>query len=130
MPPLHQQRVDLERIVGRWQEALAAWQANGTDRDRDSAILRFELSYEVAWKHLQALAREQGLESAGPRQAFEHAFRLGWIDDEVAWSEAMIARNQAVHVYREVWAQDLAERLPALHAAFVRLLRRLPPLAS
>ena len=65
-----QQRNDLEAIVGRWREALAAWQLTGSDRDRDSAILRFALAYEVAWKHLQWLVREQGLESNGPRQAF------------------------------------------------------------
>jgi nucleotidyltransferase substrate binding protein (TIGR01987 family) len=127
MSPLHQQRIDLTSVVGRWREALAAWQTQGSDRDRDSAILRFELAYEVGWKHLQGLAREQGLESAGPRQAFENAFRLGWIEDEVIWREVLTARNQAIHVYREAWAQALAERLPGLHAAFARLLERLPP---
>ena len=48
MSPLHQQRVDLINVVGRWREALSAWQSPGSDRDRDSAILRFELAYEVA----------------------------------------------------------------------------------
>jgi len=124
---LSQQRADLRNVLKRWQEALAAWQAGGSDRDRDSAILRFELAYEVAWKHLQTLAREQGLESAGPRQALENAFRLGWIDDEVTWSEAIRLRNLAVHVYREEAAQALAEKLPLLQAAFVRLVDRLPP---
>lgn len=126
MSPVRQQRTDLTNVVGRWGEALAAWQAHGSDRDRDSAILRFELAYEVAWKHLQTLARGQGFDSGGPRQAFEQAFRLGWIEDEVVWREVLTARNQAIHVYREAWAQSLAERLPALHTAFVQLLARLP----
>ena len=41
MSLLQQQRVDLERVLGRWQEALVAWRATSSDRDRDSAILRF-----------------------------------------------------------------------------------------
>ena len=123
-----QQRNDLEAIVGRWREALAAWQLTGSDRDRDSAILRFELAYEVAWKHLQWLIREQGLESNGPRQAFENAFRLGWIDDEVLWNDAIKARNLAIHVYREIFAIELATELPRLHAGFEVLITRLPPL--
>ena len=45
-----QQRNDLEAIVGRWREALAAWHLTGSDRDRDAAILRFEQAYEVALK--------------------------------------------------------------------------------
>lgn len=127
MSLIRQQRSDLESVVVRWQEALAAWQSTGSDRDRDSAILRFELAYEVAWKHLQTLVREQGLESAGLRQAFESAFRLGWIEDDVVWAEAIKARNLAVHVYREALAQQLAEKLPPLHAAFRELLNKLPP---
>jgi nucleotidyltransferase substrate binding protein (TIGR01987 family) len=123
---LRQQRIDLENILARWQEALIAWRTTGSDRDRDSAILRFELAYEVMWKHLQALAREQGLESAGPRQAFENAFRLGWIEDEVIWVEAIQARNRAVHVYREALAQSLGEKLVPLHTAFVQLVKKLP----
>jgi len=39
---LQQQRFDLERILGRWHEAIEAWRTTGSDRDRDSAILRFE----------------------------------------------------------------------------------------
>jgi nucleotidyltransferase substrate binding protein (TIGR01987 family) len=127
MSLLQQQRIDLESILGRWQEALTAWPATGSDRDRDSAILRFELAYEVMWKHLQALTREQGLESNGPRQAFENAFRLGWIEDEFIWAEAMKARNIAVHVYRDAFAQELGAKLAPLHAAFMQLFRKLPP---
>ena len=121
-----QQRNDLEAIVGRWREALAAWHLTGSDRDRDAAILRFELAYEVAWKHLQLLTREEGLESNGPRQAFENAFRLGWIDDEVLWNDAIKARILAIHVYRESFAIELAAELPRLYAGFAGLITRLP----
>ena len=103
-----------------------AWRATASDRDRDSAILRFELAYEMMWKHLQTLTREQGLESNGPRLAFENAFRLGWIEDEVIWAEAIGARNITVHVYRENFAQELGGRLPPLHAAFMQVLKKLP----
>jgi nucleotidyltransferase substrate binding protein (TIGR01987 family) len=107
---------------------MAAWQLTGSDRDRDAAILRFKLGYEVAWKYLQWLTREEGLESNGPRQAFENAFRLVWIDDEVLWNDAIKARNLAIHVYREIFAIELAAELPRLHAGFERLISRLPPL--
>ncbi len=126
MSRLSQQRADLRRVLERWRQALTAWQVTRSDRDRDSAILRFELSFEITWKHLQGLAHEQGLASAGPRQAFENAFRLGWIEDEVAWADAIRLRNLAVHVYQEALADAVAEKLPALHEAFARLLDKLP----
>jgi nucleotidyltransferase substrate binding protein (TIGR01987 family) len=126
MSTLEQHRADAVRIVAAWGEALAAYAVTGSDRDRDSAILRFELAYEVAWKLLQRLVREQGLAATGPRQVFAAAFQLGWIEDEAAWFDIISARNLAVHVYREAAALALAAALPRHHAAFHSLLDRLP----
>ena len=126
MSTLEQSRTDFERIIVRWAEALAASARTGSDRDRDSAILRFELAYEVAWKLLQRMARLQGLEAAGPREAFSQAFKLGWIEDETAWFDIITARNFAVHVYHEASATALAAELPRHLATFQQLLARLP----
>ena len=125
MEPSDSVRGNLTRIVARWSEAVTAWQAGGHDRDRDSAILRFELAYEVAWKLLQRLAHAQGLASAGPRQAFAQAFQLGWIEDETVWFDILQARNQAVHVYRETAATALATELPRYLKAFEQLIEQL-----
>lgn len=126
MTTLERGRADLERIVAAWAEALAAYAATRSDRDRDSAILRFELSYEVAWKHLQRHAREHGLDAMSPREAFGRALQLGWIEDEAAWFDIIAALNLAVHVYRESNALALAAELPRHLAVFQRLLARLP----
>ncbi len=126
MSTLEQSRADFERIVVRWAEALAAGAKTGSDRDRDSAILRFELAYEVVWKLLQRMTRLQGLEAAGPREAFAQAFKLGWIEDETAWFDIITARNLAVYVYRESSATALAAELPRHLVTFQRLLAKLP----
>lgn len=99
------------QILAKWEESIECM-SGGTDRDRDSAILRFELAFEVIWKYIQQLVRENGLESNGPRHAFENAFKLGWIEDEVLFDEILKSRNTAVHVYREELARQLAARLP------------------
>ena len=92
-----------------------------TEFTRDSAILRFELAFEVGWKLLQILLREQGHEVNSPRQAFEHAFAVGWIRDEVIWDDIIRARNNAVHVYREADAEALFASLKRFHEAFEQL---------
>lgn len=88
---------------------------------RDSAILRFELTFEVAWKLIQASGREEGLDIKSPRQAFQEAFSLGWIDDEEIWFEIIKARNMATHVYRQKLAEELYSRLDSFYQAFERL---------
>ena len=109
---------DFEDILLRWQEVLKQPES---DIIRDSAILRFELTYEVAWKLVQLLAREQGYEVNSPRQAFQRAFTLGWVSDEEIWVDIIRARNTATHVYRQEYAEALYRELGKYYQAFEEL---------
>lgn len=117
---------DFDRILEQFGEVMQIPATERNDRDRDSAILRFELCFEVCWKLLQRLVRAEGFESNGPRSAFERGYALGWIDDEAIWDDIIKDRNTAVHVYREDWAQALFDRLPNYLAAFRALRKNLP----
>ena len=105
-------------ILSRWGEVL---DQPKDDIVRDSAILRFELTFEVAWKLVQLLVREQGYEVNSPRQAFQRAFTMGWITDEEIWADIVKARNTAVHVYRQEYAQALYHKLGKFYEAFQEL---------
>lgn len=113
---------DLVRITSRLRESLALPLDSVV---RDSAILRFELAFEVAWKTVQQFAREQGFEVNSPRQAFERAFLLGWITDEILWEQMLAARNMAVHVYREELADRLHKALPSFLRGLMELAQNL-----
>jgi nucleotidyltransferase substrate binding protein (TIGR01987 family) len=113
---------DLEKVVSKLEEAL---NAPKFDLTRDSAILRFELACEVSWKTIQKFALAEGLEVSSPRQAFERAFQLGWITDEVLWQEILTQRNLAVHIYREPLAKALYRQLGKFLAGFKELLNHL-----
>ncbi|MCC5790477.1 MAG: nucleotidyltransferase substrate binding protein [Opitutales bacterium] len=125
-PAIRKALEDFDHILAQFEEAMGIPASQRNSRDRDSAILRFELSYEVCWKLLQRLVRAEGYESNGPRSALEKAFALGWIQDEAIWYDIIKDRNTAVHVYREDWAQALFDRLPAYLIAFRHLRAALP----
>lgn len=109
---------DFRSILIKWEEAL---EASETELNRDASILRFELAYEVAWKLVQHAARSEGYEVKSPRQAFQKAFSLGWITDELIWDDILIARNKATHVYREIYANALYRELNDYLKAFKEL---------
>jgi len=109
---------NLDDILSRWGDALAQPQS---DIVRDSAILRFELAFEVAWKLVQLLVREHGFEANSPRRAFQQAFTIGWISNEEVWADILRARNTAVHVYRQEYAQALYDELNKYYQAFQEL---------
>jgi nucleotidyltransferase substrate binding protein (TIGR01987 family) len=117
-PKVQALRNDFAKVIASWGKSLAE---SKTEFTRDSAILRFELAYEVGWKLLQTLLREQGYETSSPRQAFERAFAIGWIRDEEIWDDIIQARNNAVHVYREADAEALFANFKRFHEAFEQL---------
>ena len=109
---------DLDRIV----EALASALERSDEKfARDSALLHFNLAFEVSWKLLQSLAAREGVDVASPRAAFGFALRIGLIEDEIGWRRILEARNDAVHLYRA----SLAESLYAELAGFLKLFRGL-----
>jgi len=76
-------RADFARAVTRLDEALAR------PKDpivRDSAIQRFEISFELCWKFLKAYLEEQhNAVCTSPRTCFRSAFRHGVIDNDPFW---------------------------------------------
>lgn len=103
----------------RFAEALE-WEE--TPATRDSAILRFELCYETAWKAAQLAARNEGLVVSGPRQSFQAALQLGWVQDETVWDAIIRTRNNAIHTYNEDLAKQLYNDLPTFRPALEELL--------
>jgi len=119
MNKIRELRKDFKNIMKRWRDALDQPE---TELVRDAAILRFELAFEVGWKYIQVLAQDEGYDVKSPRQAFQQAFSMGWITDEVIWIDILKSRNTATHVYREKYAKALYEELESYYEAFYELL--------
>lgn len=91
---------------------------------RDSAILRFTLAVETAWKAARAVIADQAgperLTSASPKAVARECQIAGVLDETQA--EAVIAmmndRNLTVHTYDADRADALFERLPG-HARLI-----------
>jgi nucleotidyltransferase substrate binding protein (TIGR01987 family) len=102
-------RADFERAVTRLDEALAL------PKDpivRDSAIQRFQISFELCWKFLKAYLEEQhNAVCTSPRTCFRSAFRHGVIDNDPFWIDLTVLRNYTVHTYNEDLADYVYSRL-------------------
>lgn len=121
----HLRLATLESAIGRLQAALAAPKSEWT---RDSAIQRFEFTFELAWKTTAGRVRDHGLTANSPRQAFKEAFRLGWITDEDLWLRMLDDRNRTTHTYHESIAEAIFARLAEYASALDALRARLASL--
>jgi nucleotidyltransferase substrate binding protein (TIGR01987 family) len=97
--------------------------------EKEGAIQRFEVAFELAWKTINDYLEESGVvvNSVTPRNVIKEAFTARLLDDADVWIDMMLHRNLLSHTYDikvfEMVLQALAERyFPAfdrLHESFL-----------
>lgn len=102
----------LQKSLAALQAALAA---GYTEHTRDSAIKRFELTYELAWKTLRRFLAEFGGVETGAtvRDIYRAAGEAGLLQNGGVerWFAHHDNRNRTVHVYDEGEAERVYARL-------------------
>ena len=78
--------------------------SNENDIYRTGVIGQFNLTFELAWKALQAVLREHGAEGSDtgtPREILQLGYKLGFVKDSAVWLTMLKKRNTSVHIYDE-----------------------------
>jgi nucleotidyltransferase substrate binding protein (TIGR01987 family) len=114
---------DLGRSLSRLAEALTVGAREPLAID--GTIQRFEFTFELFWKAVRRLLALQGVEANSPKAVLQHAYRLGWLDDEQAWLDVLKDRNLTSHTYQEPLALEVYRRIPTHHAAMRAAFNRL-----
>lgn len=114
---------DFQKSVQRFSEVL---QQEKNEFIRDSAIQRFEFTFDIAWKTVKAFLEEyHKIRCASPKTCFREAFNQGTLDYDDLWVEMADWRNEAVHTYKEELAEELYAKLPRTLGYFRLLIERL-----
>ena len=118
MDKLEKQLKDLNKAVSRLEEALNIATDNRNNKLypflRDSAIQRFEFTFEIFWKLVKtALKQLEGIECNSPKSCMRELFRNKYIEEPELEKllEMVDDRNLTVHTYREEIAEDLFNKL-------------------
>ena len=116
----------------KFADALATLKETADDdedrKTRDSLLLRYVYTFEMAWQSIRAVLQERG-DDETPRVAFaalETGFKVGYITDAALWKRLREGRNGVSHAYDESMAIALAAmvRVDAI-PEFERLLTHL-----
>ena len=93
---------------------------------RDAAILRFELTFDLAWKCLKRyLQSKKNTICLSPKDCFREGYAKGIITYEDKWIKLADERNAAVHTYKKELAEALYEKLPEFLKLFKELEKAL-----
>mgnify|MGYP001616420465 FL=1 len=94
-----------------------------TEFVRDSAIKRFEIVFELAWKTIKAfLEEEHNIICVSPKNCLREAYKVGIIDYDEVWMDIVKKRNLTTHVYKEIMADNIYNELPHYLPLFQKLL--------
>ena len=127
MGRLEKLKTDFSRALKRLEEAVERAKAEVTSPDypffRDSAVQRFEFTFELMWKLIKAFLEGEGITCRSPKGCIRELFSAGFIDEELARALLKMVkdRNLTVHTYREEGAEELFGRLPNHVGALKRL---------
>ncbi len=93
--------------------------ANDNEIYRTGVIGQFNLTFELAWKALQAVLRVHGAENSNtgsPREILQLGYKLGFVNDSVVWLLMLKKRNIAAHIYAE---SEIDEMLLLIRDSFI-----------
>ena len=97
-----------------------------TEIIRDAAIKRFELLFDLSWKVTKEwLEQNKGIICRSPKDCFREAYQNGLIAYDDYWLQMTDWRNEAVHTYQEIFADELFEKLPEALKYFQALREKL-----
>ncbi len=98
---------------------------------RDSAIQRFEMCFDLAWKTLKEyLLDKKGVSCFSPKVCFREAFQNNFFhSDDSGWMQMTDDRNLMSHIYDESEAEKVFLKLSGYLILFKELLAEIkkPP---
>lgn len=106
----------LESALRRLDDALAQ---PPNEFVRDSAIQRFEFTFELFWKSLKNFSDAAGVRVFSPKDGLRSAFQLGVISDDPRWLRMLDDRNLTSHTYNLATAETIYSHLPE----YARMIR-------
>ncbi len=99
-----------EHAIGRLRDVLALPK---NDVVRDSAIQRFEFTFDLAWKTIKTyLGEQKGLMCNSPKDCIRAAYSQQLITYDDAWLAITDMRNETAHTYNEALAEKIYAQLP------------------
>ena len=92
---------------------------------RTGIIGQFNITFEMAWKALQAVMRTHQITEAitgSPREILKQGFSYGFLGDEDIWILMLKKRNVTAHIYNE---DEVNELLDMIRDSFIMAFGRL-----
>jgi nucleotidyltransferase substrate binding protein (TIGR01987 family) len=80
-----------------------------SDLHKTAAIKAFEYTYEIAWKIMKRILKQEGIDPPFMKDLFRESLKKGLISDSESWFKFMEKRNISAHTYNETSMDEIIE---------------------
>jgi nucleotidyltransferase substrate binding protein (TIGR01987 family) len=108
MTKLQAQYSDLKKALKKLEQALAQKE---TEMNRDASIQRFEFTFEMSWKLMQSIAKNNNINLYGVKSVIREAAKLNLITEPLIWFEFLEKRNLTAHTYKKELAKEIYQAI-------------------
>ena len=129
LPPfVIESNIDISPLLTAFEQFHEALQIAKSDLEKAGTIQYFEFTYELAWKTLKRILTARGKDLNSPKPIFREAALERLIENPELWFDFAKDRNETVHPYNKLIANNIFNDLHLFDAEMIRLIKKLKSL--
>lgn len=89
-------------------------------------VALYEICFEQSWKVMKEILEWEGVsegQTGSSRQILKSAYKVGIIDNEELWMDALVTRNNVAHSYNKAVALDIVRQTKQIYYQMFRQLK-------
>jgi nucleotidyltransferase substrate binding protein (TIGR01987 family) len=127
-PFIIESNIDIAPLLIAFDQFHDALQIAQSDLEKAGTIQYFEFTYELAWKTIKRILNGRGKDLNSPKPIFREAALEKLIDNPELWFDFTKDRNETVHTYNKIIANNIFNDLHLFDAEMIKLINKLKSL--
>jgi nucleotidyltransferase substrate binding protein (TIGR01987 family) len=117
--------IDISPLLMAYEQFHNAILVASSDLEKAGTIQYFEFTYELAWKTLKRILKSYGKDLNSPKTVFRESALEKLIDDPELWFDFIENRNETVHTYNKLVANNIFKDLHLFDIEMKKLIEKL-----
>ncbi len=127
-PFVIESNIDIAPLLMAFDQFHEALKIAKSDLEKAGTIQYFEFTYELAWKTLKRILNGRGKDLNSPKPVFREAALEKLIDNPELWFDFTKDRNETVHSYNKLIANNIFKDLHLFDAEMLKLIIKIKSL--
>lgn len=127
-PFVIESNIDIAPLLMAFDQFHEALKIAKSDLEKAGTIQYFEFTYELAWKTLKRILNGRGKDLNSPKPIFREAALEKLIDSPELWFDFTKDRNETIHSYNKLMANNIFKDLHLFDAEMLKLIIKIKSL--